>query len=115
MCRVPPISTKKWEEKKALFDERTGRIWPNAEVSWRAKSAREFVVKQFWTSVVGDKFDLFGQFKTDKGRVLRCHCDDGQKEVWKMEMNTRIGWVQDLQHACGTFTKAVVCNGQRHV
>ena len=47
-CRMPPISTAEWEEKRALFDEKRGRIRPNADFSARAKFTRECVVKRFW-------------------------------------------------------------------
>ena len=40
------------QRKTHLFEEKTGRSWPNAELSARAKFAREYVVKQFWTSFV---------------------------------------------------------------
>ena len=32
VCRVPPISTKTWMEKKALFDKRTVRIWTKSRI-----------------------------------------------------------------------------------
>ena len=49
-----------WNRKKRLplLDERTGIMWPNAELSARDKLAREYVAKQFWLSVVEDQFDL---------------------------------------------------------
>ena len=56
--RIPPISTAAWEEQRAFFDERTGRVWPNAELGARAKFTRENVMKQFWISFVEDKFNL---------------------------------------------------------
>ena len=37
---------------KAFFDEKTGRVWPNAELRTRAKLTRE------WTPFVKDKFDF---------------------------------------------------------
>ena len=57
MYRVPPFSTAEWEEKKALFDEKTGKVWRNAELSARAKLER-ICREQFWLSFVEDKFDL---------------------------------------------------------
>ena len=41
-----------------MFEERTGRVWPNAELSERAKCTREHVLRQFWQSFVDDRFDL---------------------------------------------------------
>ena len=55
--RLPPISTTEWEEKKALLKKRTGRVWPNAELSAGAKLTRENVVKQFGLSFEVNKFD----------------------------------------------------------
>ena len=45
--RIPPISTAEREEKRALFDERTRRVWPNAELNARAKSTKENVRDNF--------------------------------------------------------------------
>ena len=78
--RVSPISTEEWEEKKDFFDEKTERIWPNAELSARAKFTREYVVKQFWTSFVEEKFDL--DSNPDNSCVLVCHCSNGQ--TWRV-------------------------------
>ena len=58
VCRVPPISTEEWEEQKALFDEKTRSMWPNAELTAKTKVTRERVLKQFWLSFVEDMFDL---------------------------------------------------------
>ena len=44
--------------KRKSVGEKTTRFWPLAELSARAKFTRECVVKQFWTSFVGDKCDL---------------------------------------------------------
>ena len=51
-CRIPPMSTAEWEEEKILFDEKTGRICPDAEISERAKFTRDCVLRQFWQSFV---------------------------------------------------------------
>ena len=34
---LPPMSTAELEEKRILFDDKTGRVWPIAELSERAK------------------------------------------------------------------------------
>ena len=94
--RIPPFSTAEWEEKRAFFDEKTGRVWPNAELSARAKVTREFVLKQFWLSFVGDKFDL--------DSVIQIGSEDGRKR--KENKNTGLG--QDLQRACG-FSQKLLC------
>ena len=47
-----------------LFDEKTGRIWPNVTMSSRAKFTREYVVQQFWVSFVEDKFDMCNAIPT---------------------------------------------------
>ena len=74
-CRIFPISTAEWQEKRALVDEMTGRVWPNAEISARAKFTREYVVKQFWLSFERDKFDLDNAVQTTKAEFS---CADGQ-------------------------------------
>ena len=60
MCRVSSANQYrgKWEEKKALFDEKTRSMWPNADLNARAELTRERVVKHFCLSSVEDKFDL---------------------------------------------------------
>ena len=45
--RIPSISAAEWEEQRALFDEKTGIVWPNAESSARAGFTREYFVNQF--------------------------------------------------------------------
>ena len=42
-----------------------GRTWPNAELSWEAKSTRACFVKQLSTSFVEDKFDLDNAIQTE--------------------------------------------------
>ena len=59
MRRGLPISTDEWEKKKIMFDEKTGRAWPQiAQTSAVAKATREYVLEQFWDSHVKDEFDL---------------------------------------------------------
>ena len=45
--RIPSISAAEWEEQRALFDEKTGKVWPNAALSARAQFTREYFVNQF--------------------------------------------------------------------
>ena len=91
--RILPIGTEKWEEKKALLDEKTVRILRNAEFSSRAMSTRESVVKQFSTSFVKDKFDLDNAIPTKRSLPVwgLTELEVGKKK----NVNKRIGWVQD--------------------
>ena len=45
-------------EKKIMFDEKTGSVWPTAELSERATGTREYVSRRFWQSFVDHRFDL---------------------------------------------------------
>ena len=71
----------------------TGRIWPNAELSERAKDTREHVVKRFWFSNEEDKFDLDNAIQT------------------KAEFSYAIA-VQDSQRACGSVRKLFCATGK---
>ena len=62
--RIPPLATEEWGERKILVEERIGRVWPNAELSERAKCTREYVFRQFWQPFVDDKFDLENAIQT---------------------------------------------------
>ena len=53
-----------WRAKKIQFDEKTGRTWPNAQLSARARFTREDVLKQFWQSFVDDRSDLDNAIQT---------------------------------------------------
>ena len=53
-----------WRERKILFDEKTGRRWPTAELSERAKYTGECVLVQFWQTFVEGKFDLENAIQT---------------------------------------------------
>ena len=50
--------------KKNLFEEETGRQWPNAEFSQKANCTREYVLRQFWHSFVDDRLDLENTIQT---------------------------------------------------
>ena len=56
--RIAPLRAEAWKAKNALFDERTRRSWPNAQLSASARFTRENVLKQFWQSSVDDRLDL---------------------------------------------------------
>ena len=112
---VPPIRTKEWEEQKAILDKKTGRIWPNVELSARVKLTREFVVKQFWTSFVEDKFDLENAIQTKAelshaisvmGRICGWEGQEGEQENWVGPRFAASMWIHTL---------AVVRNGQNYM
>ena len=60
--RIPPLTLEAWKAKKSHFDGRTGRTWPNAQLSARAR----------FTQV------RLGKCHPNKGRVFVKHCSDGQ-------------------------------------
>ena len=62
---IPPLTSEAWKAKKSHCDERTARTWPNAQQCARARITRESVLKQFWQSVVDDRFDLDNAIHTN--------------------------------------------------
>ena len=114
MYRVPPVSAADGEEKKAFFfDEKTGRIWPIAELSARAKLTREYDVTHFWLSFVEDKFDLDNAIQTEAwfsyaitvmDKVGGWEDEEGEQEKWVGSRLAASMWI---------YTKAVVCNWQK--
>ena len=77
LYRVPPISTDEWEEKKILFDGKTGRAWPQqAQISAGARATRKSVLKQFWTSLVKDECDLINAVATKAELSYAMHVVD---------------------------------------
>ena len=110
-----PGLAEEWEEKKDLFDEKTRRIWPNVEMSSRAEFTREYVVKQFWVSLVEDKCDLYNAISTKAefsyatalmGRIGGWEEEECEQENWVGARFAGIIWI---------YTRAVVCNGQSHM
>ena len=64
--RVLPISKEESKEKRKFsVTRKQEQFWSNAEESARAKFTRAHVVKQFWTYVVEDNFDLDSAIQTD--------------------------------------------------
>ena len=108
--RIPPLTTKAWEERKIVFEEKIGRVWPNAELSERAKCTRECVLRQFWKSFVDDRFDLGNaiQTKTEFSSAIAVMDKIGGWEE-------RTGWDRGSRQAFGIYTKAVICNGQKNM
>ena len=56
MHRVLPVRTKRNEKER---EHPLTRIWPNARMSWRAKSAREHVVKHVMEVLLGRKNSIW--------------------------------------------------------
>ena len=50
---------------KTQFDEKTGRTWPNPELTERARFTREYVVRKIWQTFVDDRFDLENAIQTN--------------------------------------------------
>ena len=69
--RLLPMTTAGWEEKRILVDEKTGRVWPNAELSEGVELTRDYVVRQFWQSFLEDKFELGNAIQTKAERQDR--------------------------------------------
>ena len=104
-------SSNEWEEKKDLFDEKTGRIWPNVTMSSRAKFTREYVVKQFWVCFVEDKFDLDNAIQT---KAEFSHATAAMDRIggWEEEEGEQENWVgARFAASIWIYTIAVVCNG----
>ena len=108
-----PGLAEEWEEKKDLFDEKTGRIWPNVEMSSRAKFTSEYVVIQFWVSFVEDKCDLDNAIQT-KAEFSYATAVMGRIGGWEKEECEQENWVR-FAGSIWIYTTAVVCNGQSHM
>ena len=108
--RIHPLSTEAWEERKIVFEEKIGRVWPNAELTERAKCTRKFVLKQFWQSFVEDRFYLENAIQT---KTLFSSAIAVMDKIggWKEE-----DWVGSRFAArIGINTKAVTCNGEKNM
>ena len=113
--RIPPISTAEWEEKRALFDEKTGSVWPNADLSARAKFTREYIVKLFWLCVVEDKFDPDNATQT-KAEFSHALAVMDRIRGWEEEQGEQDTWVGPrFAASMWVHTKAAACNGQNHM
>ena len=107
--RIPPMTTVAWEEKKILFDEKTMRMWPNAECE-RAKYTREYVLRQFKQSFVDDRFDLENPIQTKAEFSYAIAVMD---KIGRREEEDWVG--SRFAASMWTYTKAVVCNGVRTI
>ena len=108
--KISPSTTPAQREKKTLFDEKTGGIWPNAELSERATYTREYFLRQFWQSFVDDRFDLDNAIQT-KAEFSCAVAVMDKIGRWEEE-----NWVGSKFAACmWIFSKAVICNGQNNM
>ena len=80
------------------------RARSSAELSARAKFTREYVLEQFLTTSVEDKFDLDKAIQT-KAEFSCAIAVWTELEAGKTEMHKRNGWVQDSLRACGSTPK----------
>ena len=106
--RIPPLTMEAWEERTILFDEKTGRVWPNAESSERGKYTKEYVLRQSWKSFVDDKFDLENVIQ--KEAEFSCAIAVMDK-IGGWEEETWVG--SRFPASMWMYTKAVICNGQQ--
>ena len=100
--RIPPLTTEAWEEMKILFDDKTGRVWPNAEWSEKPKCRREYVLKQFWQPFVDDRFDLENAIWMKA--EFSCAIGGWEEENW---VGSRFGasmWIYFLKGVMGKTT-----------
>ena len=103
---LPPMSTEEWEKKKRiLFDDKTGRVWPNAELSERAKFTRECVLRQFWQSFVEDMENAI-RTNDELSCAIALMDKIGGWENWVGSRFAASMWI---------YTNAVICDGQNHV
>ena len=104
--RVPPLTTKAWEERTNLFEERTGRVWPNAELRERAKCARRFF-RQFWQSFA-DELENAIQTKAELSSATATMDKIGE---WEEENSVGSRFAASMW----IYTKVVICNGQNNM
>ena len=100
---MPPLTTEAWKAKKIHVDERTGRTWPNAELTARARFSREYVLKQFWQFFVDDGVDMDNAIQTKAEFSYAIAVMDKIEESWAGSRFAASMWI---------YTKAVTCNGQ---
>ena len=105
--RIPPLTMEAWKAEKIHFDERTGRTWPNAQLSARAWFTRENVLKQLWQSFVDDRFDLDTVIQTKAEFSLP---SQGWTRIGGREEESSVG--PRFAASVWICTKAVMCNGQ---
>ena len=105
-CRIVPFSAEAWQAKKALFDERTGRTWPNAQVS-TSQITREYEIKQFWQFFADARVERDNAIETEAGFSCAIAVMD-KIEGWEEEC-----WVRSkFETGMWIHTKAVTCNGR---
>ena len=106
---------RKEKRRKPFFDEKMGRICPSAELSARAKLRREYVVTQFLLSFVEYKFDLDNAIQNEAGFSYAIAAMD-KVGGWEDEEGEQENWLGPrLAASMWIYTKAVVCNGQKHM
>ena len=113
---VPIITWEEWRARKAQFDTKTERTWPNLEPSERAQNVAEYVLRQFWQTFIKDRLVLRNatqtQTRTQPKSVFSCAMAVVDKiEGWEEEEK----WVGSRFAACmWIYTEAVICNGQEN-
>ena len=106
---LSPINADEWAEKKLLFDDKSGAMWPlQAVPGVERKSTREQILVQFWTSHVRDEFDVANSIQ--RKATLSC-----ATAVLNRVRGWRFGNEQDSQIGVKfavclwVCTKAVIC------
>ena len=86
-------------DKKVLFDEQTGQVWRLLEVV--EKATREKILVQVWAHFVKEETDLAKSIHPDRGGA--------------MTVVDRVGLEQYSWRVLWIYTKAVLCNGHKHM
>ena len=97
----------------ATTSEKTGARWPQqAVLAAEEKTMGEKVAVQFWRTCVRRMFDLINS--TDKSVFFLCLGNHGQGR--RMALHEEGRQTGTIFTACTwIYTKAVTCNGQRHM
>ena len=84
----------------------TVRVWPKTELSARAKFTGEHVVKQFWLSFEGVKFDLDDAIQSAAEFSFAITVID-RNGGWEEDETRKLGWAMsccehvELYESCG--------------
>ena len=122
LYRVPLLNADEWMGNQKFFDAKDGALKLNAtDSSTERRDVREKMLKQIWTSNIGDVIDItnLSQTKTEFANAMAVMdtVNGWNQEGWAMyngELDTsRIGG--KLASRTCIFTKTVFCNGQRNM
>ena len=93
-----------------MYEEKTCRVWLNAEITERATCRREHVLKQFWQSFVDDRLDRGNAIQT-KAEFSSAIAVIDKIGGWKEE--NRVG--SRFAASMWICTEAVICKDQNNM